>query len=612
MGRMPELTAPYLATPVSHPSEGDVPWWRTAVVYQIYPRSFADSDGDGVGDLAGVTSRLHHIARLGVDALRLAPFYRSPLVDGGYDVIDHTDVDPLFGSLADLDALVERAHQLGLRVIVDLVPNHTSDAHPWFRAALAAGPGSPERARYHFRDGRGDGSSPPNDWVSAFGGPAWTRITEPDGTPGQWYLHLFGPHQCDLDWGDARVGEAFEGILRFWLERGVDGFHISSAHGLVKQEGLPDFERLAPFVADREDPATPVQEERDEALTSACDGEASDGVVPGEASDGVVKDRAAPMWDQPGVHAIYREWRRLVGEYGPERILVGEAWVRPASALARYVRPDELHHVLDIGFLTAHWLPRELRRVIEEALRATDAVGAPASWVLSNDDLVRHPSRLGLPSAGGHVLGIGPDDVQPDAELGLRRGRAATLLMLALPGAAYLYQGEELGLPEVTSLDAGLRHDPIAGAGVLGREGCRVPIPWARDEPAFGFSPTGAAWLPPPPEWASLALDAQRYEADSTYQLYRRALRLRRDYGLGSGGLAWLDTAAPHVLGLVNGEVVVLTNVGEEEVALTEDLEVLVASGGLEVRDGLLWLPGDTTVWARRTEPRRRTPFGPD
>ncbi|WP_454295177.1 glycoside hydrolase family 13 protein [Salana multivorans] len=608
----------YRTSPVSTPQSGTLPWWRTAVVYQVYPRSFADSDGDGYGDLPGITKRLGHLTRLGVDALWLSPFYRSPQHDGGYDVADYRDVDPLFGTLEDTDALIERAHQLGLRVVIDLVPNHTSDEHAWFQAALAAGPGSPERARYIFREGRGEnGELPPNNWRSVFGQPGWSRVTEADGTPGQWYLHLFDVHQPDLDWTNPEVVEEFHDILRFWLDRGVDGFRVDVAHGLVKAEGLPDWSGHSSMVSETESGTEDLEaeaagvvvghEENDDDVTAPEP--AADGSAPPPANDG-------PMWNQPGVHEIYRGWNRVLAQYDGDRMLVAEAWVEPLSSLAEYVRPDEMQQTFNFAFLSAHWHADTMRAVIEQSLRTNDAVGAPTTWVLSNHDVVRHASRFGMPSRGGNVAAIGPDSLQPDRELGLRRGRAATLLELALPGSAYLYQGEELGLPEHTSVPDAVREDPVflRGDG-LGRDGCRVPIPWEAESPAFGFSPNGASWIPQPEDWSALALDAQKGVPGSTYEMYRRALRLRRDFHLGAGGLAQLDTAEPEVLGLVNGELIVLANMGEEESALTEDLEVLLASGPLPERDCLTWLPPDTTVWARRApldRLDRRKPLGPD
>ncbi|WP_091293128.1 glycoside hydrolase family 13 protein [Micromonospora halophytica] len=538
-------------------------WWTEAVIYQIYPRSFADSDGDGMGDLPGITARLGHLTELGVDAVWLSPFYPSPQADAGYDVADYRDVDPLFGRLSDADALIAEARARGLRVIVDLVPNHTSSAHRWFRAALPAGPGSPERARYVFRDGLGPaGDQPPNDWQSVFGGPAWTRVTEPDGRPGQWYLHLFDTGQPDLNWDNPEVREEFLDVLRFWLDRGVDGFRVDVAHGLVKQADLTNWQ------------------EPQEILSG----------------NDVAKPRP-PMWDQDGVHEVYREWRRLVDSYPGERILVAEAWVEPAERLARYVRPDEMHQAFNFEHLLAAWTAPAQYAVVTRSLEATDAVGAPTTWVLSNHDVVRHASRLGLTTAGGRLNGIGIGDPQPDAAVGLRRARAASLLMLALPGSAYLYQGEELGLPEHTTLPDEARQDPTwerSGHTQRGRDGCRVPLPWEADAPSYGFGPTDASWLPQPPSWAEYALDRQRDVPGSTYEMYRAALRLRREHGLARGPLAWLSTG-DEVLAFRNGGLTVLTNFGAAAVPAPTG-ELLCSSAPLD-EDGRV--PTDVTVWVR-------------
>ncbi|MCM0641506.1 glycoside hydrolase family 13 protein [Cellulomonas wangsupingiae] len=556
---------------VAHRPDTDAQWWRHAVIYQVYPRSFADASGDGIGDLPGVTARLDHLVELGVDAVWLSPFYRSPQADAGYDVADYRDVDPLFGTLADADALVARAHELGLRVVVDLVPNHTSDEHVWFRAALASAPGSPERARYHFREGRGEhGELPPNNWESIFGGPAWTRTTQPDGTPGQWYLHLFDSKQPDLNWENPEVRAEFEDVLRFWLDRGVDGFRVDVAHGMVKQDGLPDWDGHVAMI----------------------DGSDDTDAVAGTGNHG-------PMFDQDGVHDIYRSWRRVLDAYDGDRAMVAEAWVEPLSRLARYVRPDEMHQAFNFAFLAAGWHAPSLRRVIDASFAANDAVGAPTTWVMSNHDVVRHASRLGLTDPTHRPNGIGDGDEQPDAVLGLHRARAASLLMLALPGSAYVYQGEELGLPDHTALDDDLRQDPAffrTGGAERGRDGCRVPLPWEGDAPGLGFSPTGATWLPQPTAWADLAVDRQRGREGSTYELYRAALRLRRAERLGAGGLQWLtEPAGEHVLAFRNGDVVVVANLDEADVELPLSGEVLLASGPL--RDGVL--PAGTTVWLR-------------
>lgn len=544
-------------------------WWRRAVLYQVYPRSFADSDGDGMGDLPGLIARLGHIRDLGVDGIWVSPFYVSPQADAGYDVADYRDVDPMFGTLADAEELIRTSHAMGLRVVVDLVPNHTSDHHAWFRAALAAGRGGPERAWYVFRDGRGPtGDEPPNNWRSVFGGPAWTRVAELDGQPGQWYLHLFDAGQPDLDWDHPEVRAEFCAILRFWLDRGVDGFRVDVAHGLVKAPGLPDWDH---------------------------DLELLDG--------GTTGGERPPMWDQDGVHAIYRGWRRVIDEYGGDRMLVAEAWVEPPERLARYVRPDEMHQAFNFDFLVAHWDAAALRRAIVESLEADALVGAPTTWVLSNHDVVRPATRLAMPPtrAGHHPDGVRASDPQPSYAVGLRRARAAMALMLALPGSAYLYQGEELGLPDHTTLADTERQDPafVCTAGrIVGRDGCRVPMPWSAGKLGLGFGPTGATWLPQPEVYVDLAVDRQDGVADSTLELCRTLLRLRRDLGLGSGEIAFPaadDPAVLRVRRILGGACVeVVVNLGPDPVALPQGV-VLTATGPLEERR----LPTDTTAWVR-------------
>jgi alpha-glucosidase len=540
----------------------DDAWWRDAVIYQVYPRSFADSDGDGMGDLPGITSHLGDLRDLGVDAVWLSPFYPSPQHDAGYDVSDYRNVDPRFGSLDDADKLIARAHAEGLKVIVDLVPNHTSSEHAWFQEALRAAPGSDARERYIFRDGKGPGGDqPPNSWQSTFGGPAWERVTEPDGTPGQWYLHLFDVTQPDLNWSNPEVRAEFVSVLRFWLDRGVDGFRVDVAHGLVKEQDLSDWTQAPKVLGGLEIGPPP------------------------------------PMWDQDGVHEIYQRWRAVLDTYPGGRILVAEAWVTPAERLARYVRPDEMHQAFNFLYLDAPWSADPLRKVIDESLAANDAVGATTTWVLSNHDVVRHTSRLGYPVGHSRMHGIGAGDPQPDPALGLRRARAATLQMLALPGSAYLYQGEELGLPEHTLLPDDRRQDPAwfrSGRTERGRDGCRVPIPWEADAPSYGFGPSDESWLPQPPEWAEYALDRQRGVAGSTYEMYRAALRLRREYGLGGNGRTWVETQGD-VLAFRSGEVLVLTNFGSGPAELPVGARVLLSSEPL-TGDGRV--PTDVTVWA--------------
>jgi alpha-glucosidase len=548
------------ATRSPAPSATGSEWWRTAVIYQVYPRSFADSNGDGVGDLPGITARLDSLVELGVDAVWLSPFYTSPQKDGGYDVADYTDVDPLFGTLDDFDALLARAHALSLKVIVDLVPNHSSSEHPWFQAALAAAPGSPERARYLFRDGLGaDGDVPPNNWQSVFGGPAWTRVVEKDGRLGQWYLHLFDTSQPDFDWTNDDVQEMFRSVLRFWLERGVDGFRVDVAHGLIKKAGLPDWSP---------DPSLGMTDHQDDA----------------------------PYWAQPGVHPIYRDWRRVLAEFGPDRILTGEAWVEPLSKLADWVRPDEMQQTFNFTFLETPWDAAKLRKVVDDSLAAFGAVGAPSTWVLSNHDVVRHATRLALTPPPPQGEGLGPKtQLYPDDVVGQRRARAASAFMLALPGSAYLYQGEELGLPEVIDLPDSARQDPTffrTGGANYGRDGARVPIPWDFASPSAGFGPTAATWLPQPTTWQGYARDAQLGIPGSTLEFYREALAARRTHHLASNELVWQPSPDAAALVFRSGAVTVIANTGVTPVALPPG-RVVLASGAV----GTDRLPGDTTAW---------------
>ncbi|WP_460801631.1 glycoside hydrolase family 13 protein [Microbacterium sp. GXF6406] len=535
-------------------------WWRSAVIYQIYPRSFADSTGSGVGDLPGITSRLAALEELGVDAIWLSPFMTSPQKDAGYDVADYRDVDPLFGTLDDFDAMLAEAHARGIRVIVDLVPNHSSDRHPWFQQALAAGPGSPERARYIFRDGRGEnGDLPPNNWESVFGGGMWERVVEADGTPGQWYLHIFDVTQPDFDWTNPEVRAEFRSVLRFWLDRGVDGFRVDVAHGMIKTDGLPDY-------------MPPVE---------------ADSMGGGEAD--------VPYWGQDGVHDIYRDWHRVLAEYDGDRALCGEAWLPTLKQTALWVRPDEMHQTFNFPYMMTAWDAASIRDVIRESLAEFGAVGAPSTWVLSNHDVVRHATRLAVTVENPQGDGLGPLSAgKPDPAVGLSRARAATAVMLALPGSSYLYQGEELGLPEAMEIPDDLRQDPTwfrSQGERYGRDGCRVPIPWEADAPAYGFNDTGASWLPQPEEWARFARDAETADAASTLHLYRTLLRLRRERALGVGSLVWEDRGE-EAIAFRRGDLHVVANLGAEPIELG-DVTFLTQS---EPFEGTA-LPTDTAAW---------------
>ena len=546
-------------------------WWKGAAIYQLYVRSFADGNGDGIGDLAGVRARLPYLAALGIDAIWFNPWYPSPMADAGYDISDYRSIDPVFGTLADADALIDEAHAHGIRVIIDVVPNHGSDKHPWFTEALAAAPGSAARERFWFRPGRGAaGELPPNNWQSIFGGPAWTRVTEADGSPGEWYLHLFAPEQPDFNWDSPDVRREFEDVLRFWFARGVDGIRIDSAALLCKDAALPDVAGPQP---------------------------------PGPAH---------PYSDRDEVHAVYQSWRAIADEHSTpdhrERMLIGEVWLPDPARLARYVGPGELHTVFNFPYLNCPWDAAELRRVIDEALALNAPLGAPATWVLSNHDVDRVVSRYGRPDTSFdlerrpyyHSLPV-------DLALGTRRARAAALLTMALPGSVYIYQGEETGLWEVQDIPDELRQDPIwrrTGGEDPGRDGCRVPLPWSGTEPPFGFSPAGAPgepWLPQPKEWRDYTVAAQSATAGSMLALYREGLRMRSHEGAlgGEGALDWV-TADGGVItfdrgGDQGGVVRCVTNLSGRPVDLPPHAEVLLASDPLVGGQ----LPPDTTAWLR-------------
>ncbi|MFC0533249.1 glycoside hydrolase family 13 protein [Phytohabitans kaempferiae] len=540
-----------------------VEWWRSAVIYQIYPRSFADSNGDGIGDLGGVRAHLDHLADLGVDAVWFSPWYASPQADAGYDVSDYRAIDPVFGTLAEAEELIREAHALGIRIIVDIVPNHCSDKHAWFVEALQSGPGSTARDLFWFRPGRGDsGELPPNDWQSIFGGPAWTRTTNPDGTPGEWYLHLFAPEQPDLNWENPKVREEFEDVLRFWLDRGADGIRIDSAALLMKDGGLVDF-----------DPANPP--------------------VP------------HPFQDRDEVHAIYQAWRAITDSYPEPRALIGEVWLPDAERFAAYLRADEIHTAFNFAFLGCPWDAAALRAIVDETLAVHAPVRAAATWVLSNHDVPRHVTRYGRADTS-FTLEYRQLGAPTDRSLGLRRARAALLLNLALPGSVYLYQGEELGLEEIEDIPDSMRQDPMfsrTGGENLGRDGCRVPIPWSGTAPPFGFSPPGASaepWLPQPTSWRDHTVEAQSGDPESMLELYRRALRQRRGQPeLGDGAFAWLP-GPDRVLVFSRGDdatFACVVNLSDAPVRLPVSGTVVLTSGPIE---GDL-LPPDTAAWVTIT-----------
>jgi alpha-glucosidase len=564
--------------PVGVSPEAPADWWRSAVIYQVYIRSFADGDGDGLGDISGVRSRLPYLAELGVDAIWINPWYPSPMADAGYDVSDYRAIDPRYGTLTEAEALIKEAHGLGLRVLLDIVPNHTSDQHAWFREAIEAGPGTDARERYVFRRGAGaDGELPPNDWQSEFGGPSWTRLLNQDGSPGEWYLHLFAPEQPDLNWEHPQVRADFVQTLAFWFDRGVDGFRIDVAHSLIKEPGLPD-------VAGRTYPPARVE----------VDGE-------------LVRPpwQAHPHWDRDEVHDVYREWRAVADSYEPRRVFVAEAWVDEPERLTRYVRQDELHTAFNFDYLQCPWIAEDLRKTIEGTLAEHAAVGAPATWVLSNHDVARHVSRYARDQSAGLTLQLQHLIGRPaDLALGTRRARAALLLTLALPGGSYVYQGDELGLPEVEDLPAGALQDPTwirSGHTERGRDGCRVPLPWAGERPPYGFSRGSDAqpWLPQPEGWAPLTVAAQNEDPTSMLELCRSALAHRRELSaLGEGTLSWRDDLPDTVVAFDREPAFAcLVNFGPEPVTLPVGTRVILASEPVGV-DGSLH--PDTAAWLAR------------
>lgn len=552
-------------------------WWRDAVIYQVYIKSFADSDGDGIGDLDGVTDKLDHLKRLGVDGLWLNPCYPSPGRDGGYDIADYFAVDQALGGMEALDRLIAAAHKKDLKILLDIVPNHCSVAHPWFQQALAEPAGGEMRQRFHFRNGRGqDGELPPNNWQSVFTGSAWTRTRMADGMPGQWYLHSFDSTQPDFNWQHPAVRQHFREVLRHWFDRGVDGFRIDVAAMLLKAPGLPDH-------GDHQSTAD---------LTS----------------------------HQPEVHAVYRDWRIVSDRSAVDRTLalVGEVWAQTAEEVTAFLRHDELHAAFYFDLMTQPWQAAAFRDSVRRAMNALDKLLDEApdnpsgnlAWVLNSHDAHRSVSRYGLiqPHASGSQGVMGPA-LRPrgrvDVPLGQARARAALLLLLALPGSVYLYQGEEFGLPEVMDLPEAARQDPIwlrSSGAEHGRDGCRVPLPWRDNAPSFGFSPPGAAdpWLPQPAWFGDYACDRQEADPASTLAFYRTALAARRELITGAAArLEWLDIEASHtpddVLALRRAGITVVIVFGDKPFTMPDEWgEVVLSSDALAGRDlqgpGAAWL----------------------
>ena len=537
---------------------GPANWWRDAVVYQIYPRSFADGNGDGIGDLKGILSRVDYLASLGIDAVWLSPFFPSQLADGGYDVDDYQAIDERIGTLAEFDELVSKLHQNQIRVFVDIVPNHSSNRHAWFEEALEAAPGSPARDRYIFRDGKGpDGSQPPSKLASHFGPEGWTQV--PDG---QWYMHLFTKEQPDFNWDNEEVHQYFLDTLRFWSDRGVDGFRIDVAHALKKNlEPLPD---------------------RDSYSLSVMKDDGTD-----------------PIFDRDEVHEVYAAWREVFNEYDPPRVAVAEAWVHP-NRRPPYASANGLGQAFNFDLLASKWDADSFRKIITDNLEMSSKTGSSSTWVMSNHDVIRHATRLAIPGYGESADGFGDEHrwyvenrLNPnlDLDLGLARAKAATLLILALPGSTYIYQGEELGLHEVLDIPRESMQDPqwFRGEGKLkSRDGCRVPLPWTSAGRSYGFG-KGGAHLPQPSWFAQVNVESQEAE-DSTLNLYREAIALRKA-SFSTDSLKWLNFG-PNATAFERDGMVCVTNFGKEGLELPSG-KVLLSSGAISGGK----LPGNATAW---------------
>lgn len=554
------------------PIRSERPWWRDAVVYQIYARSFADGNADGIGDFAGISERVDYLAQLGVDAIWITPCYATPWQDGGYDVANYYEIAPEVGNKAEVTQLAQQLHQRGMRLIMDLVPNHTSDQHQWFQAALAAGPDSSQWSKYHIIKGKDDGKNPPNDWRSVFGGAAWSPFPN---HPGYWYLHIFDSSQPDLNWENLEVRAEFEKILRYWFDRGVDGFRIDVAHGLVKEAGYPDNDVYTQLVA-------------------------------GTQQQGAAE---YPQWDRPGVHEIYRAWRKIADEYSPAKVFCAEAWVFEPSRMAQYIRADELHTAFNFSYYGAGWDAAKQRAAINESIATAATYDAPTTWVLSNHDVVRHRTRL-APDSGSRINSNNRIRIVDDAA-GEKIARAATLFMLGLPGSSYLYQGEELGLPEVTEIPAERREDPayLRTNGEDGyRDGCRVPIPWTADAATnYGFSSSAGklAWLPQPSSWANYCINVQQVDPNSSLKFYQRALKLRKELAnLGDGTLSWIDNESAAYLAFTRGDLIIATNTSgtTQKIKVPASSQLRLASDdAVSLQGSELVLPADTAAWLQVT-----------
>ena len=558
-------------------------WWQDAVVYQIYPRSFADANNDGIGDLQGIISHLDHIASLNVDAIWMSPCFPSPQHDHGYDVADYFDINPDYGDLATFDLLVAEARKRGIRIMLDVVPNHCSIEHAWFKSAVAAGKGSPLRERFYFRDGRGEnGELPPNNWQSIFGGAAWTRITEPDGNPGQWYLHVFDYSQPDMNWEHEDIKKQFDDMLTFWFDRGVEGFRVDAVAVVGKTPGLPD----GPDFTGRDDlkvselaTLNPHFQHREEMR---------------------------PYWAR---------WRALMDRYeadhpGREIVTVSEAYTPEGPLqLLKYLTPDQFHSSFIFDLMLAPWIPSYVREAVENNYRVLAENGANFAWTLNNHDTHRSVTRYGRSIADDPSSFTGNNLVHRDAPvdiaLGTRRNRAMIAFTAALPGTIYLYQGEETGLPEWLELPDNRREDPVfrrTNGEEKGRDGCRVPIPWTSDASSnYGFSAAAGAdapWLPQPEWWGDFAADAQENDPSSILALYRAVMGTRDQFD-PQDAIEWVLPDDPALVAFRRGGILVVMNMSRSDATVPSDVlgsaqAFLQTDGG----NGAL-VPANSTVWFR-------------
>lgn len=526
-------------------------WWKDAVIYQIYLRSFSDGNDDGIGDIPGIISRIPYLSSLGVNAIWLTPFYPSPQADNGYDVSNYYDIDAQYGTLNDFDTLIARAHRFNIKIIIDIVANHTSVQHPWFKAALKAPVGSRKRARYLFMDGKGTHNElPPNNWKSWFGGNAWKRV--PNDT--QWYLHTFSDQQADLNWNNSDVRQEFERILRFWLDRRVDGLRIDAAMCMMKRKSFADTKST---------------------------------------------DKDEPLSHQPEVFELYREWRKIIDEYD-DRCMIGEVFGDDVQQTLQYVDKGQLHQVFNFDYQSAMWQRADMYYATVPWLQQTSRLGTEPVWVTSSHDQVRHVSRLGLTMPGAAPRGINAATEQPSITLGQQRARAMICMTAFLPGAMCIYYGEELGLPEHTALNDKFRKDPRFQPGrYIGRDGARVPMPWEKNATSFGFSHQRNAWLPQPTYYGDYAVDQQNKKPASMLTLYKQLLTLRRRYRLGHGQLKWLASPRSDVIVLQqNNELVLVINFGHMPITLPISGQ-LVAKSLSTIADNDKKLPGNAAVWIK-------------